>query len=247
MDYLRYDIRWTDELDEEYIFDFLYVQNSVFMNGSREEFARQFERNIYGRSIIVVVYFEGQPIAARALWRNDVDGREAYQAGSSCVLPHFRGYRIFTEMTSRAIAMLPDDVLVYNFPNRNSFPACSKMGWDMVRQYKFRLYLSYDSFHDEHPVPLDSRYAQWWMEGRKLYHTNIGGHYFIIKRDWRPFCYHILAETDKSVAEEFPVRLGLFFYMSSKITWYNKRFGITRLMSVNQGESVVPTWKIDCI
>ena len=83
MDNIVYDIRWTNDLDEKFIADFLYVQNEVFGCGTREEFKRQFEENIYGKSIVVVVYLDDKPVAARALWRNDIEGKEAYQPGST--------------------------------------------------------------------------------------------------------------------------------------------------------------------
>ena len=244
---LNYDLRWSDDLDEKFISDFLLVQNTVFHNGTRAEFERQFERNIYGWSVLVVVYSDGRPVAARALWRNDVGGREAYQPGSSCVIPEYRGRGIFTEMTERAIRLLPEESLIYNFPNDNSYSAYMKMGWHLVRKYKARPYLSYSAFLIEHPVRIDGQYAQCWLMVKKVYHTCIGGHYFMIKPDRRPLCYHILAETERSVAEKFPKRCGLLFYLSSRPAWYDGRLGVTRLVSINQGDTRIPTWKIDCI
>ena len=55
------------------------------------------------------------------------------------------------------------------------------------------------------------------------------------------------AETERSVAEKFPKRCGLLFYLSSRPAWYDGRLGVTRLVSINQGDTRIPTWKIDCI
>ena len=64
MDNVHYDIRWSDRLDERFIDDYIALQNEIFNVGSRDEFDRQFINNIYGRSVLVVVYADGEPIAA---------------------------------------------------------------------------------------------------------------------------------------------------------------------------------------
>ena len=248
MDNIVYDIRWTSELDEKFICDFLYIQNEVFKCGTRQEFKRQYEENIYGESILVVVYLDKNPVAARGLWRNDLNGKEAYQPGSTCVLPICRGKGIFTEMTKRAINLLPTDVVIYNFPNSNSYPGYIKMGWHLVRDYKIRLYSSYSQFVKEHPIMLDYRYAKWWLVGKPLTYTYIRGHYFLLQKDRRTFCYRILAEVDKETALLFSrCKLGIIFYKSIRTTWYNKLLASSHVVSKNLNIDYIPTWKIDAV
>lgn len=245
---IKYDSRWSDALDEQFIKDYLYVQNKVFGGGTREEFRRQFEQNIYGRSVVEVVYIDEKPTAARALWRNDVCGREAYQPGSTCVLEACRGKGVFKEMTKRAIAMLPANVVIYNFPNPNSFPGYIKMGWTQLHDYNMRLLTSYGDYLKEHPIKMDKTYAEWWVAGRDLCYTKRFGHYFLMRKDYRPFCYRIVAEVDKAVVENFPyTRFGLFFYKSESVTWYNKRFALSHVVTRNPELGYIPTWKIDAI
>lgn len=243
-----YDCRWSDALDEQFIADYLYIQNEVFGCGTREEFRRQFEDNIFGRSVIEVVYIDCKPAAARAIWRNDVCGHEAYQPGSTCVLEACRGKGVFKEMTMRAINMLPTDAVVYNFPNPNSFPGYIKMGWTLLHDYNIRLLTSYESYKKEHPIIMDKAYAEWWVMGRNLYYTKCFGHYFLMHKDHRPLCYRILAEVEKDVAERFPhIRCGLFFYKSECTTWYNRWFVRAHVVTLNPELGYVPTWKIDAI
>ena len=41
-----YDVRWTNELDEKFISDFLQVKKLIFKTGSRNDVRRQYEENI---------------------------------------------------------------------------------------------------------------------------------------------------------------------------------------------------------
>jgi hypothetical protein len=243
-----YDIRWTDELDEKFIEDFLYLQSEVFHCGSRDEFRCQFEENIYGKSIVVVVYYEDRPVAARGLWRNDIEGREAYQPGGTCVLPICRGKGIFKEMTMRAIAQLSPQAIIYNFPNYNSFPGYIKMGWKLQCDYRARLYTSYSEYNKEHPIKVDEKYVNWWLLGKNLLYTKKGNHYFLVQKDRRPLCYYIFAEVDQTSALKFPkLGLGILFYKSTKTTWYNNKLGPSHVVCKNCELNYIPTWKIDAI
>lgn len=248
MDNFRYDIRWSDSLDEKFIVDYLSLQNEVFNCGTREEFEKQFFQNIYGKSLLVVVYSGEEPVAARALWRNDVDGREAYQPGSVCVKKIYRGKGIFTLMTQKAIALLPSDSVIYTFPNINSLSGYKKMGWCIYGAYKARLYLSYTKYSKEHPVQIDDEYVNWWLKGKSLWCKKIGQRYFLLQKDKRPLCYHILGEIGKKSASLFPMLIfGFIFYKSQKNTWYNKKLGSSCLVTRNYDIDMIPTWKIDAV
>ena len=57
---LRYDCRWSDKADEKFINDYNLLQNTVFQNNyNKELFKRKYLDNIYGPSIIIVVYSNG--------------------------------------------------------------------------------------------------------------------------------------------------------------------------------------------
>ena len=212
------------------------------------EFKRKFVDNIYGKSLIVVVYMNGKPCAARALWRNDINGREAYQPGDACVLEICRGKGIFSQMTRKAISMLPEDAIIYSFPNQYSFPGHLKIGMSLLHDYHQKLLTSAKSYREEHPQMMDDRYAEWWIKGRELMYTRCGGHYFLVCKDTRPCCYRVVAEVSKHIARQFPhCRVGLFFYKSKDTTWYNKRFATNHVVTRNPEIGYIPTWKIDAI
>lgn len=244
-----YDCRWSSKLDEKFIGDFRAMCSTVFKyDFTFEEFKRKYLDNIYGDSLLVVVYMDSKPCAARALWRNDIDGKEAYQPGDTCVLDVCRGKGIFSQMTRKAISMVPENAIIYNFPNQNSYPGYMKMGWTLLQDYHQKLLTSYKRFAEEHPQMMDKGYADWWVRGRHLMYTKCGGHYFLIGKESRPFCYRVIAEVEKDVAMQFPHRkFGLFFYKSKDLTWYNKHFASSHVVTRNPEIGHIPTWKIDAL
>ena len=249
MNGILYDCRWTTELDEKFITDFCTVEQSVFRNiYSMEYFEQKYIRNIYGPSVLEVVYIDGVRSAARALWRNDIEGREAYQPGDTCVMENCRGKGVFSEMTRRSIALLPPDAIIYNFPNQYSYPGYMKLGWTLLHEYGVRLFTP-KRYFKEHPIKMDNQYAQWWVEGNKqLSYLKKGDKYFLVKPDRRPLMKHIVACIDEEVARLFPKSsFGIFFYPSEKETIYNRRFLKSHVVCRNSDMKYIPTWKIDVL
>lgn len=247
---ILYDCRWSIQVDEKFINDFITVENEVFQNGyTKELFNRKYLDNIYGKSVVEVVYIDGVPSAARGLWRNDINGRESYQPGDTCVTEACRGKGVFTEMTKRSIAMLPEDALIYNFPNQNSFPGYMKMGWNLVKEYGFALF-SKKQYFAEHPDKMEKIYAQWWLPANDgLMYTKKGNDYFLVRKMSKPFCYRVVTCVDKEVAEKMPkASLGLFFYRSTRKTFYNSKMGLPlHVVSKDDNINYIPVWKIDVL
>lgn len=249
MENIVYDTRWSNQIDDKFAIDYRQVCSIVFhYEFTKEQFDRKFIKNIYGPSVLVVVYIDGIPSAARALWRNDVDGKEAYQPGDTCVMENCRGKGIFSIMTKKSIALLPKSAIIYNFPNPNSYPGYIKMGWTLLHDYNVRLLTSYKDYIMEHPVMMDSAYADWWIVGRNITYTKRFGHYFLLHKDHRPMCYRVLAEVDRDTAKKFAKTLfGLFFYKSEITTWYNKHFALNHVVTQNPELKYIPIWKIDAV
>lgn len=125
---LKYLIKTTDELEDSYKEDFLYVFNTVFnLSYDKAWFDWKYSNNIYGPSNIVFVYDGEDPVAIRSFWRNDI-GEESYQPCDTAVLEEYRGRGIFSKMSRVALEKL-GGYLIYNFPNENSLPGNLKMGW----------------------------------------------------------------------------------------------------------------------
>ena len=248
---ILYDCRWSGDCDERFIDDFNHVQDQVFAGEhTRALFQHQYVENPYGPSVLVVVYLSGKPVAARGLWRNDIDGQEAYQPGRACVLPECRGKGVFTEMTQRAISMLPKDVLIYSFPNPNSFPGYIKMGWVCIGEYYIRLFTSTKQFDQEHPLEMDETYYNWWVKGRSsLRYIKRGCSYYLVSKYPHPLCYTVLSKVSQKIAmtcKKAPW-YAICWYASQHITFYNKHTQPRRPVVRNGILDSVPMWKIDAI
>lgn len=247
---LKYDSRWSDKADDKFISDYNLLQNTVFQNGySKELFKKKYLENIYGPSIIIVVYGNGKPIGARAFWRNDIDGIEAYQPGDVCVLEECRGKGVFTEMTKRAFAMLPKDAIIYTFPNSNSFPAHLKMGNKLIASYYPRLF-SHKRYQKEHTLKLDKEYAKWWLTSNdRIEFIERQRAFYLVSDYGLPFMYMVLAEVDEKTAKMFHRAnpFGIYFYRSTKQSFYNKNKRPLYIVCKNENVIYIPTWKVDSL
>lgn len=247
---IQYDCRWSDQLDEKFVKDFIDVECQVFGSFELSSFNRKFIENIYGPSVLAVVYINGKPSAARALWRNDINGRKAYQPGNTCVLSVCRGKGIFSEMTRRTVNMLDKEDVIYNFPNPNSFPGYIKMGWKLVGNYNMVLLLSNKQYAKEHVIDMDEAYAAWWLKDRmNIYHIKRENTYYLIMPHARKFCYRVISRVNDSIALTFPKfkGFGLIFYHSLRKTFYNSRFASLHVVSKTPDIEEVPIWKIDAL
>lgn len=246
---LIYDCRWSNETDDKFISDYNQVQNTVFQNGyNKELFKKKYLENIYGPSIIIVVYGNDKPIAARAFWRNDIDGTEAYQPGDVCVLEECRGKGVFTEMTKKAFSMLEKEAIIYTYPNPNSFPAHLKMGNKLVASYYPRLF-SHNRYQKEHTLKLDKDYADWWFSASdRIKYIKRNGCYYLVIKYGLPFMHIVLAEVEKGTAKKFPKScMGIYFYRSTKTSFYNKNKRPMHIVCKDDKVTYIPTWKVDSL
>lgn len=246
---IEYDCRWSNAVDDKFIDDYCYLQGAVFGNNySRELFNKKFLKNIYGASILVVVYIGGERAAARAFWRNDVDEKEAYQPGDVCVIEKYRGQGIFTEMTNKAIGMLPKDAVIYTFPNSNSFPGHIKMGNKLLASYYPRLF-SYTKYEKEHTLLLDEKYIDWWLDERNdIKFIRRTGKYYLVLPYVLPMMYMVLSEVKREVALRYKkCSFGIFFYRSTKRTFYNYKKRPVHIVCKYDNIEYIPTWKVDSL
>lgn len=250
MSNIEYDCRWSNEVDEKFVKDFSQVEKSVFGEYNSGNFERKYIKNIYGASVLCVVYIDGVPCAARALWRNDIQGQEAYQPVETCVLDKCRGQGVFSEMTRKTIAMLSSAALIYNFPNHNSFPGYLKLGWKELNQLHLVLF-DIKGFNQEYPIDIDIAYFNWWLKGRP--HLRVFKHKqqcFLVSPGPRRFCYTVIGRIPKEVAKDVPIinKLSLIFYKSTKMTFYNRKFAFGHVVARTTEEALcVPRWKIDVV
>lgn len=246
---ISYDCRWSNALDSKFISDFIFVFESVFNSRlSESEFSRKYIKNIYGPSLLVVAYIDGKPCGTRVFWRNDIDSNVAYQPVDTGVLEVYRGKGIFTKMTMKALSIMPTDAIVYNFPNHRSYPGDIKMGWKLYADYHLKLFTSYKEFKKTHPVMMDDEYVNWYAKDKDLEAMKIFNHYFLVAEASRKFCYRIVGEISEKSSRIFPKRyMGIVFFLSPEVTWYNKRFAPNHLVTRNSEVPHIPTWKTDAL
>lgn len=248
---IYFDCRWSNRLDAIFLKDYLFVQNEVFLgNYTKKQFRHKYVDNIFGPSVLCVVYIDGKPSAARALWRNDLNGKKAYQPVDTCVLSACRGKGVFSEMTKKAMELLSPGAIIYNFPNHNSFPGYIKMGWKSIHEYRMVLLTNLSEYRTLHPVKIDKKYLNWWLEGREdICKVKHHGVYFLVKKYPRALCYKVISEVDEELAKSFPTlkRPAFIFYSGLKKTFYNKRFATAHVVARCAGHLTIPVWKMDVI
>ncbi len=134
---------WSGEITDEHAQDFCDVCNEVFsVHFDLDYIRRKYEANFYGRSFIVVVYKDDQPVAAQGAWRNDVDGRTAFQLCDFASVPSERKSGYIMDMSyciHDEVRKHYPDGLLYGFPNSQSLPITHASGWAVSKIYQ-RIY-----------------------------------------------------------------------------------------------------------
>lgn len=259
----RYELRviLSSEADESFQGDFCAVCNAVFGEGSMTLalFRKKYVDNIYGDSVLCVAYSQdGEPAAARALWRNDVAGRQAYQPCDTCVLKKHRRQGLFEKMTFAALEKVSKiegshGPVVYNYPNDNSRGLYLKLGWTVAAEYKPRLWAGGKVYSAEHPEILSEQYYNWWLDNGNPSKNRIrkiaGSHYLV--RDYGRLFQIVIARIPESVAcklEKASKRPLLFW--SEKKCFYNSRREsriVVRKVDKADADIKIPVWKMDVL
>jgi hypothetical protein len=246
-----YDCRWSSSIDNKFINHFLSVRKAVpeCRTYDVKKFNRKYLKNIFGDSVIVVVYDDNTPIAVRGFWRNNLGCKTAFQPVDTCVIKEYRRLGIFREMTRIALEKAGHDALIYNFPNINSYPGYLKMGWRLVKQYRPVLFRSIYKYRSEHEIPIDDKYVEWWLGNTSNFSVlEKSNAYFLTKKMNKPFFYLVIGEISQKAARKFPKRnslntLNLFY--SEKLSCYNKKIIPLNIISLGETSVNIPIWKGD--
>ncbi len=237
----------TDNPSWQIINDFKKVVNSVFNNFMTDElFNIKFLKNIYGPSMILVVYHGEAAIAADALWRNDIGDKEAYQTVDTCVIPEYRGRGVMRMITEYELQWI-DNRLYYGFPNKQSKPAYLKIGLKEKKYYK-TIFLPL--FKREN-IFIKPEYAQWWLAANNsIFHIKIFQKYYLTNNRGKGLYKMLIGQVDKKTALLFP-RLKKHIFLPLIIT-----DNIKSLLSYKPSISAIynrekdifiPTWTIDAL
>ena len=239
---IRIESRWSDHGLDWFQAEFASLANLVFGPFVTTGYCKaMFDNNIHGPSLITVAYVDGQPAGVDVMWRNDLNGVEAYQTVNTCVLEPYRGMGLFKKMTHYELELLGNDTLVYGFPNANSYPGYVKMGWHVGL-------LHAALFSRNKCTDVDGAYATWWLQAQKgiTYIRRQGDCYLIRKKSNRPLAV-VIGRVDDAVARLFPKHIGpcLLKCFETKSSSYNKNKTIPFVC--NQPQMEIPYWKIDAI
>ena len=244
---VKYVLKWTDQIDDKFIDDFLYVENSVFGGFTMKLFENKYLHNIYGPSLITIAYLNNKPVAADSMIRNDYNGI-AYQSADTCVLEDCRGKGVFSQMKKREIEILGEDKTIFGFPNGNSFPGFVKMGWTIqCRLYPapFLLPLMFDK---EHPTFIDVDYAKWLTNSeRKFYYIKIARKYYLILQGQKHF--QMVGRIEPEVAKLFERKKhpGIIRYRSKKKRFFNNNGYHGSIITFGTNPIQIPYWKCDTL
>lgn len=233
---------WTDQPSNALKNDFIRLANTVFGPFIDDSYyQKKFVDDLYGPSLVTVAYVDGTPAGADVLWRNDLDGRVAYQTVDTCVLEQFRGKGLFKRITQYELDLLGSETFVYGFPNGNSYPGYVKMGW-LVRHFYKTL------CRPPKGAEIDPRYALWWIKaqpGIGRIHRN--GHDYLVRKSKSTPMATLIGKVDAETAKEFPETAGIWLlkHFDTKPSIYNENRTIPLVCNKMQME--VPYWKIDAI
>lgn len=193
--------KYTGELTKKNRQDYFYIFQNVFGQDKKIErkFEKKYDENIYGESLIVFCYIEDKCIAIQSFLRNDLDGHIAFESGDSATLSEYRGKGIFSSLVKKGIEALPEEAIIYGFPNENSLPAFRKMGWHIGEVKKTRLMCAGAKNSIEN---IENEYLIWMISGEKAssyYYTRRWGKYLILKKKKMNF-YQIIGATDMELS-----------------------------------------------
>ena len=183
-------IEWSDELTGKTVQDFCDVCNAVFHDHFDLDYmSRKYEPNIYGKSLIAVLYKDSIPVAAEGAWRNDIDDRPSFQIGDTATLPAMRKRGYNTAIITNIIAQLRRNEpggQIYRFSAEGSHSISGHMGFARTYLYA-RFYRGVTEDFLESIPAIDDAYAERFFMHKKnvcgiRITTHGGGQYYLVKK-----------------------------------------------------------------
>ena len=245
---------WTDNITSKEIEDFIYAHRTTFgSHYDRAYFNYKYLQNPYGPSLIVLAYTNDSIIAAaRAFWRNDVNGIKAFQAVDTCTIPSFQRLGLFKITTEAALNELPKDSFIYNFPNARSKPQYMKYGWIIQKECYNRIFNPF-IYRNENKTSIDKTYLNWWIKFRlssKLAYVKIFGCYYLVRQMNGVKRFEIVGEINKESSVGFPkAHPWILTYLSNHHSVYNNKKAVPfYVVSRNMKNEIdIPSWKVDAL
>lgn len=241
--------KWTDDISNKDIDDFVIVLKQVFgTEYNHYKFQRKYMNNIYGSSLIILAYVGEKCVAVRTFWRNDIEGSKAYQPCDTAVLEEYRGLGLFTKMTRKALGLIEQESVIFNFPNDNSLPGYLKMGWSIKSKHRYKFY---NKFKDNASIDMiENEYMRWLLTdnrldfNKSLYYTISNSSYYLLKRKSYNL-YVIIGEFDATFANKLrKAKCPICLYYSQN--GYLGRGLVTVVKNLSENNNI-PFYKVDTI
>ena len=248
-----YDCRWSSDIDSVFFNNFINTFNAIFNKClDYSYFENKYLNNRYGESVLVIAYCNKCPVAVDALWRNDVNGQMSFQSVDTGVLPLYRGHGIFYGMVREKISKLKDGALVYGFPNNNSYKGFLNIGWNLQKEYWQRILFNPNAIDNNVQYPyIDEEYFKWWLNKNSANYAYVKyfGRLFIVAKRYRFPIYTIVGRCNNWVSNYLPKVRGIYMlcYKSDKKCIYSGLFTVTRVITLNNPNKMVPLWKLDAL
>lgn len=246
---ITYILKWSDQIDNKFLEDFLYIINVVFGGYTKQILERKFINNIYGPSLIAIAYLNDETIGADAMLRNDVFGHIAFETIDTCVSEKCRGKGVFSNITKREVAEINakyPDAIIYGFPNGNSFPGYVKMGWNIQCRLYPAPFLFPFLFDKEFSTQIDVEYAKWLCKSNnKFFYVKFGKKYYLILQGQRH--YQMIGRINPEAALLFEKKKhpGLIRYRSVKKRIFNNDGYQGSIITYRKIPFDIPYWKGD--
>ena len=242
---IHFECCWTDQSLPKLKHDCMALVNSGFGSFFTDAFYNaKFIENIYGPSLITVIYVDGVAAGTNVMWRNDLESVKAYQFADTCLLEQYRGRGLFKKLMAYVLEVLGDETLVYGFPNENSYPGCVKMGLHVEHLYKT---LCLFNNNNRKNAEIEDGYAAWWLKAQNgISYINKRGAYYLVRKNKTKPVATLLGRVSEATARLFPQTEGfcLLIGFETKSSIYNKNKSIPLVCNKKWK---IPYWKIDAI
>ena len=179
-------IEWSGEITDRHAQDYCDVCNAVFDDYFDLDYMRhKYEANIYGKSFILVIYKDDKAIATWGAWRNDLDGKVAFQPCDFATLPEVRKGGYILDMSyylNEEIRKYFPDAIVYGYPGKTAYRISAAFGYSVTDLYS-RIYVG-DTPDFQKSMPLiDDVYAENFMlKRRNVFVKEINGQCYLLAR-----------------------------------------------------------------
>ena len=246
---IKYILKWSNEIDDIFLDDFLNVENAVFGGFSKQIFEQKIINNIYGLSLLTIAYLGEEPIGADAMIRNDFRGQICFETIDTCVLEKCRGMGVFSTITKKEVEEIMGvypEAYIYGFPNANSFPGYVKMKWFVQHQLYPSFFISPFLYNRDNPEFIDFEYGEWLSRSsQKFYSFKCGRKYYLIKQGKR--CFQMIGRIEPAAALLFERKScpGLIKYFIKRHSLLDNNKYQGSIITYGKPQFDIPYWKHD--